>query len=201
MLQVTTKYNTVKGTELYLQVIKPFKMKQTAILILQFFLFTFGAAAQDSASLPRDFIGNWKGKIQWLMAGKSPREFSMQLRIQPGDSIGHYSWAIIYGDEGKDNRPYKLKPVDVANGHWVVDEGDGIILDSYIHGNAIHGAFTVQGSTIIDNYRVENGKMFVEFFSIKLSDKKTSGKGTDETPYVDSYRIASYQVGVLTRID
>lgn len=152
------------------------------------------------ADFPRSFIGNWKGKMQWMVAGKPSQAFSMQLRIQPADTAGQYTWQIIYGDDNKDNRPYILKPIDTAKGHWIVDENDGILLDSYVHGNSVHGAFTVQGNTIVDNYKVENGKMYVEFFSIKLADKKQSGKGTEETPFVDSYRISSYQSGVLTKL-
>lgn len=154
----------------------------------------------NATTFPHTFIGNWKGKMQWMVAGKPSQTFSMQLRIQPADTAGQYTWQIIYGDDNKDNRPYILKPVDTAKGHWIVDENDGILLDSYVHGNAVHGAFTVQGNTIVDNYKVENGKMYVEFFSIKLSDKKQSGKGTEETPFVDSYRISSYQTGILTKL-
>jgi len=135
----------------------------------------------------------------WLQANPHA-----QLRIQPADTAGQYTWQIIYGDPSTplrtDNRPYILKPVDTTKGHWIIDEHDGIILDSYVHGNSIHGAFTVQGNTIIDNYTIENGKMRVEFFSIKLDNKKQSGKGTAETPFVDSYLISSYQTGVLTRV-
>lgn len=125
----------------------------------------------------------------------------MQLKIQPADTAGQYTWQIIYGDEGKDNRPYLLKPVDTAQGHWIIDERDGIILDSYVHGNAIHGAFTVQGNTIIDNYKIENGKMLVEFFTVKLSEKNVSGKGTTDIPLVESYKIAGYQTGMLTKAE
>lgn len=157
--------------------------------------------AQVSTPFPGAFMGHWKGKLQWMVAGKPTQEFSMQLNIQPADTTGQFTWQIIYGEEGKDNRPYLLKPVDTTKGHWVVDEGDGIVLDSYVHGNAIHGAFTVQGNTIVDNYRLDGGKMFVEFFSIRLADKTTSGKGSADTPFVDSYRIASYQVGVLSKVD
>jgi hypothetical protein len=149
---------------------------------------------------PAGFIGNWKGKLQWMVTGKATQIFTMQLRIEPADTAGQYTWQIIYGDDKKDNRPYLLKPVDTTKGHWIVDERDGIILDSYVHGNAFHGAFTVMGNTIVDNYAVKDGKMTVEFFSIKLEDKKQSGKGTDEIPFVDSYRISSYQTGVLTKV-
>lgn len=159
--------------------------------------FSFGQNTEPN--FPKDFIGNWKGKLKWEVAGKPAQEFTMRLRIGPTDSADQYTWQIIYGDDNKDNRPYLLKPVNIAKGHWTVDEHDGILLDCYVHGNAVKGAFTVQGNTIVDNYRVENGKMFVEFFSINLSAKTQSGKGTDETPYVDSYKISSYQSGVLEK--
>lgn len=156
-------------------------------------------ASASLANFPKDFVGSWKGKLQWMVSGKPSQEFSMQLIILPADTAGQYSWQIIYGDNGKDNRPYLLKPVDTAKGHWVVDERDGILLDSYVHGNALHGAFTVQGNTIVDNYKVVGNKMQVEFFSIRLNDKRTSGKGTEETPSVDSYKISSYQTGELIK--
>ncbi len=35
----------------------------------------------------------------------------------------------------------------------------------------------------------------VEIFSIKLSYKKTSGKATEEIPFVDSYKMSSYKMG------
>jgi hypothetical protein len=153
-----------------------------------------------NAVFPKCFIGNWKGQLQWMVAGKPLQTVTMQLRIQPTDSTNQYTWQIIYGDDNKDNRPYILKPVDTAKGHWAVDENDGILLDSYVHGNCIHGAFTVKDNTIVDNYCVEGNTMKVEFLSIKLGDKKQSGKGTEETPFVDSYKIGSYQTGMLTRV-
>jgi hypothetical protein len=151
-------------------------------------------------SFPQSFIGNWKGQLQWLVAGKPTQQFTMQLGIQPANIDGQYTWQIIYGDSVIDNRPYILKPVDAALGHWIIDERDGIVLDSYVHGNAIHGAFTLQGKTIVDNYRVEKDQLFVEFFTINLKDKKRSGKGTEKTPFVDSYRMGSYQMGTLFRM-
>jgi hypothetical protein len=174
-------------------------MKKTLVLILLALLNMVGFS-QSKNSFPKNFIGKWKGKLEWRVAGKPTQTFTMQLNILPTDSANQYTWQIIYGDNGKDNRPYILKPIDIAKGHWIVDEIDGIILDSYVHGNCIHGAFTVQGNTIVDNYTVVGNKMNVEFFSIKLDDKKQSGKGTDDVPFVDSYRIGSYQVGTLTKI-
>ena len=158
-------------------------------------------AQAQPATFPNSFVGKWKGKLQWIRAGKPTQEFTMQLNIYPLDSVGMYNWHIMYGDSAKDSRPYVLKIVDIANGHWVIDEKDGIVLDSYHFGNCLSGAFTVNDNTIVDNYCVEDGKMKVEFFSIKLGDKTESGKGTEDVPKVISYRIGSYQTGVLTKIN
>lgn len=158
-------------------------------------------AQQKATPFPANFAGNWKGKLQWMRSGKSTQEFIMQLRIQPTDSLQQYTWQIIYGDSANaDNRPYILKPVDTTAGHWLIDEKNGIVLDSYVHGNSLHGAFTVNGNTIVDNYWIENDTLYVEFFSMQLSKKKTTGLGTKESPAVDSYAINSYQKAVLTRI-
>lgn len=167
-------------------------------------LFCFAASvafSQASNSFPASFIGTWKGKLQWIRAGMPTEEFSMQLRIQRADTAGQFTWQINYGEDNKDIRPYLLKAIDTAKGHWVIDETDGIILDSYLHGNCLQGAFTVNNNTIVDNYCIADGKMNVEFFSIRLGDKKESGKGTADVPTVTSYRIGSYQVGKLSKTD
>lgn len=154
----------------------------------------------QSASFPNDFAGRWKGNLEWKMAGKPTQVFSMQLNILPADSTGQYTWQIIYGENNKDVRPYLLKPVDTAKGHWLIDEKNGIILDSYAFGNCLQGAFTVGKNTIVDNYCLDNGRLRVEFFSIRLGEKKQSGNGTEDSPFVDSYRIGSYQAGFLEKI-
>jgi hypothetical protein len=173
--------------------------KYSIFFVLIFFSGMLFSQAKPAGPFPKAFTGKWKGKLNWMMAGKPTQTVTMQLIILPADTAGQYTWQIIYGDDKKDNRPYLLKPIDTAKGHWVVDENDGIILDSYVHGNCIHGAFTVMGNTIVDNYCIEGNNMTVEFFSIKLDDKTQSGKGTDETPTVTSYRVGSYQKGVLVR--
>jgi hypothetical protein len=149
---------------------------------------------------PASFIGHWKGTLQWMVVGKIKQSFTMQLIVKPTDSIGQYTWQIIYGDSAIDNRPYVLKPIDTAKGHWAIDETDGIVLDSYVFGSSIKGAFTVMNNTVVDSYTVDKNTMRVEFLSINLNKKNTTGKGTDEVPFVDSYAVKSAQTGTLIRI-
>lgn len=126
---------------------------------------------------------------------------NMELQIQPGDSAGAYTWQIVYGQATEDNRPYLLRPRDPAAGHWVIDERNGILLDQFWVGQKFCGAFTVQNSTIVNNYWMEEGMLMVEFFSIGAKPLVTTGNGTAESPKVDSYRVGSYQKAVLRKIN
>ncbi len=123
----------------------------------------------------------------------------MQLKIQPADTLGHYTWQLIYGEQSEDNRPYILKPVDAAKGHWVIDERNGIALDQFWAGPVFSGAFSIQGSTIVNNYKLEKDRLIVEFYSLLTKAVRQSGNGTPESPQVDSYAVRSYQKAILKR--
>jgi hypothetical protein len=154
---------------------------------------------QQTISFPQSFIGKWKGTLTWTVAGKAPQAFTMRLNILPADS-GRYTWQIIYGDDEKDNRPYILQAADTAKGHWVVDEKNSIVLDSYWIGNRFTGAFAVQNSTIVDQYWLEADGLHVEFLTYATKPIATTGGTSADIPPVDSYEIRSVQRGVLKRV-
>lgn len=165
------------------------------------FLLTFIASQAWSQAFPQSFVGHWKGQLQWYQAGKKqPQKVSMQLIIQPADTAGQYAWQLVYGEKGQDNRPYLLKPVDTAKGHWVVDEKNGIFLDMYWVGNRLHSAFTVENATIVNNYWLDGGKLMIEFFTLSAKPVRTSGNGTEDSPKVDSYPVRGFQKAVLVKM-
>jgi hypothetical protein len=172
-------------------------MKKVSYFLLSLLISCVAHAQQ----FPTDFIGSWKGEIDWYQQGKKePKKVSMQLRIQATDTAGQYTWQIIYGDKETDNRPYVLKSVDTAKGHWAVDERNGIVLDQYWIGNKLSGVFSVSGSTIFNSYWLEKGQLHVEFVSLPVKPLARTGVGTDDSPFVDSYPIKSFQHGVLKRV-
>lgn len=169
-----------------------------AILTLCCFLLFITAIAQQD--FPASFLGHWQGELLWYKQGaKEPQKVPMQLIIQPSDSAGQYTWQIIYGESKQDNRPYILKPVDTAKGHWIIDERNSIILDQYWLGNKFTSAFTVGNNTIVDSYWIENGSLMVEFFSISSKPVNTTGGKEKEIPLVDSYGVRGYQKAVLRK--
>ncbi len=171
-------------------------MKRIVLMITLFVLMQKITSAQTS--FPQSFIGNWKGTLTWTVPGKAPQTFTMRLNVQPADS-GRYTWQIIYGDDRKDNRPYLLIPVDTAKGHWVVDERNSIILDSYWIANRFTGVFAVGGSTIFDAYWIDAEGLHVEFVTYNSKPLNTTGGNSKEIPPVESYQIKSVQRGVLKK--
>ncbi len=164
-----------------------------------FFISFLFASAQKP--FPASFLGHWQGILYWYQTGKaSPQKVTMQLIIQPADSSNTYTWQIIYGDKGQDNRPYTLKPVDTAKGHWQVDEHNGILIDQYFVGGRFTSTFTVQASTITDSYWRDGKTLIAEFYSITAKPVTTSGLGTDDSPKVDSYGTRSYQRAVMRKV-
>jgi hypothetical protein len=162
---------------------------------------TFLLSAQKNP-FPQTWEGNWKGELLWYKTGKAdPQKVNMELKIHPADSASTWTWQIIYGSATEDNRPYKLIAKDTTGTHWVIDENNGIVLDQYWVANKFCGMFTVQSSTIVNSYWMENGKLIVEFYSIAAKPVATTGHDTDESPSVDSYKVGSYQKAILQRTE
>jgi hypothetical protein len=170
------------------------------ILLSAFIIMISFLSNAQSNSFPKSWEGNWKGELLWYKGtAKEPQKVNMEVRIHATDSPHKYSWQIIYGSESKDNRPYTLVIKDTAKGHWAIDEQNGIVLDQFWIAGKFCGAFTVGSSTIVNNYWMDNGKLMVEFYNISAKPIATTGKGTEDSPSVDSYKVATYQKAALLR--
>jgi len=169
-------------------------MKQLVIVI---FLFVCSNVFAQNRTLPASWIGNWKGQLTWVRADTTTK-IKMELRIQPSDSAGVYTWHLIYGEGNKDSRPYILKPSKGRN-HWVMDELNGIMVDMFFIGDRLTCSFTVAKSTITNTYWLEKGKLIAEFYMFSTDATSTTGKGTEDSPIVKSYGLRSYQKAELRR--
>ena len=173
---------------------------RVVLLLTCIFFFSLAIVAQQQ-SFPKSWEGQWQGQLQWFKAGQNnAQEINMELRIYPTDKANTWSWQIIYGDETKDNRPYLLSSKDSSGIHWLINENNGIVLDQFWVANKLCGAFTVQNSTIVNNYWIEEDKLIVEFYNVSAKPIATTGNGTDDSPKVDSYKIGSYQKAILKRM-
>jgi hypothetical protein len=176
-------------------------MIRVLLLIFLSILLQNGYTQSATEKFPSDFVGNWKGTLEWAPITRPVQTVNMELRIQPvRDSVNQFTWNLIYGSPSADNRPYILLPVDTARGHWVIDEKNGIVLDQYYVKGRLVGAFTVQQSTIVSTYTLIDGNtMTVEFVTYSSKPITTTGKGDASSPSVDSYEVKSIQKAVLRK--
>lgn len=138
--------------------------------------------------------------MHWYQLGKEPQQVKMQLIVKPTDSAHVYTWQIRYGEGEADNRPYRMRAVDMAKGHWQLDEQNGIRIDQYWLGNRLTSSFSVLGATIVYSYWREGETLVAESYHIRTKEPATSGSGTEESPKVESFKAGSFQRAVLKRM-
>lgn len=166
-------------------------------ILLLFLLVCAAAGAQRS---PVRFMGHWEGELTWYRSGiAEPRTSKMQLKVLPADTVGHFTWQIIYGEGDRDNRPYLIKPADTLKGHWVIDEKNGILLDQYFVGERLCGSFSVGDYRINNCYWLDGEDLVIEFMTTSAKAVSTTGGTSEEIPKVESYAVHGYQRAILKR--
>ena len=148
---------------------------------------------------PKQWLGKWKGTLNWFQGLQIRQSIDMELHILPADSTDQYSWRIIYGNQQQDNRPYLLKPFDKSRGHWLIDEQNSIILDQFLLGDRFCGSFTVEGNTIMNNYWLSGDSLVVEFYNMQEKPIAVTGGRDSTVPRIKSYGMRSLQRAVLKR--
>lgn len=139
---------------------------------------------------PRDFVGMWQGDLEWTKASDSKKQvIKMVFTMQPTKEPGVFSYQITYGKDPV--RDYLLRPVKGEPNHWIVDEGDGILLDSYWTGGSLLSAFDVNGSRLVSNLRREGKDLIWSIVTYKSGTPGSSG--------VTSNVVQSLQRAKLTK--
>jgi hypothetical protein len=153
---------------------------------------------------PESWFGNWFGTLDIYNAKGKQQSIQMECIMSATDTAGVYNWSIIYGeDRVKGLRPYLLRTIDAAKGHYVCDEVNTIKMESYLLGNKLFCYFMVEGNVIVSTYeKTTDGKMLFEIIFGK--DKIVSESGNqvfkgDTIPTVKTYPVVISQRATLTK--
>lgn len=170
-------------------------MKTIALVFLLFV--SFGFAQTEESNFPNDFFGKYKGKLNITTANGS-QEIDMEFHLLPSDTLGKYHYTIIYkSDKINQERKYTLLEKDKSKGQYVVDENNGILLNTTFANNALYSIFEVQGGLLTTTeHFYENYMDFEIMYSLKEKVEK-SGNTDKETPEVLSYPVISVQKAKL----
>lgn len=121
----------------------------------------------QASEFPKVWEGTWIGKI-----GVPTTESTMRLTISPIDSE-RWNWIIQYS--GEPERRYQLKVVDAVNGHYLVDEQNGILIDHFLHGQRLRAAFSINGKLILFEYEMTPDGIRVDSPSFPTANARWSG--------------------------
>ena len=167
-------------------------MKNKVFII--FLLIGFiGLSQTNESNFPNDFFGKYKGKLNIINANGS-QQIDMEFHLLPTDTIGKYHYTIIYkSDKINQERKYTLLEKDKTKGQYLVDENNGILLNSMYANNALYAIFEVQGGLLTTTEHFYKDYMDFEIM-YSLKEKVEKSLSTEEEPTeVFSYPVISVQ--------
>lgn len=99
-------------------------------------------------------------------------------------------------------RDYQLKLVDASKGHYMVDENNSILIDTYYRNGILTSFFEVEKSFIISEYKKVGAEIHFDIISAKNSPNLSGNQQVDgETiPEVLSFPVNGRQEAVLIKI-
>ncbi|HAI76354.1 MAG TPA: hypothetical protein DCM08_08900 [Microscillaceae bacterium] len=168
------------------------------IVILSLFCLLNSSFAQN---FPSDWAGKWQGNLAIYNPAKGKTmEVTMQLTITATENPSQWGWEIVYNTgEKQDIRKYVLLAQDPAVGHYLIDEQNSILLDSYLVNQRLISAFDVSNNRLMAIYHFQPEQIVFTILSSGGEYLRQSG-GSNDTPLVDSFKLQAFQEAVLKRI-
>ena len=83
------------------------------------------------------WIGKWTGNLQIIKGSQVLQTIPMRMEISQGDSTGSFLWSTVYGDEEQTTKPYNLDILNAETGRYLLDEHNGIKIETYQHGDQL----------------------------------------------------------------
>jgi hypothetical protein len=150
--------------------------------VASFLLF---AAAQASAqSFGDKCVGTWKGIMQIYAAGKLKDTVSVLLTVKKVNDTA-WSWKTEYlSIKMPVTKNYVLRLVNQEKGHYVTDEGDGVVLNDYLVENKLYSVFETEGVMLTSYYEIKGKNLAFEVTSGKKVGEQQSTVTNYSTDFV-----------------
>lgn len=174
------------------------------------FLFCFGCTQQSGqqqadspgkiiTKFPQDWEGTWAGTLVITKQTGDTTQVPMQLHIIKQDTSAGWDWKIIYGTDDSGIRNYELYEKNAAEGHYVIDEKNSILLDAFYVGDTFYSRFQVSNNFIFTSTKMVGELLEYEITSGGGSHISFSGS-EGNIPIVKSYNVTVQQKAMLSRM-
>jgi len=138
--------------------------------------------------------GNWKGKMDYYMQGNLIDQVDVTMSIKLiNDSSKTWNWFTMYHlPDNEISKMYQLILINDVRGHYIMDEGDGVILDCFVFGNKMYSVFEVENNLLCAVYEIFPDKLVFEIISAKVPETQNKNPS--------NYSVDVYQRTELIRI-
>lgn len=163
-------------------------------------------------SFPNDWIGNYKGTMQWYIGSVKKADIPISIEILAGSDFNSIIWRTTYDSTKlfpiKTVKDYKIVWNDsLENGHYLMDEHNGIYLDIRLIDKAFYSCYDVVNEAKAKTTRLVSIDKLVnknvichEIISYPEPDKKTGNEDASDGFTVKSTEKISTQKAYLTKI-
>ena len=148
----------------------------------------------ENLQFPEDFLGIYKGTLT-ITTSNGDELLPMEFHLLDAPDKTRYGYKIFYGAE-REERSYNL--IRTHNEHlFLVDENNGIILESGFANNTLFSTYEVMGNLLNSTEKFYEDRM--EFTITMAREQDTSITGTKESAIVKNYPISVMQTAMLTK--
>lgn len=160
---------------------------------------------QDSlGQFPKDWEGRYEGEMYWYVNGQLRGKIPCRHKISP-QKPGVWSWTTEFDSTQlipqKVRKDYLLiEDKSQAQGHYILDEQDGILIDMILMSNSFYSQFEVGNSKITTVDRLEGNTLYKEIIMVpKDKVRKSSAKTGQESFEVTSANSIIIQKSILKK--
>lgn len=173
----------------------------TKILFLIISFLTTCVSSQSN--FPTSWQGTYKGDLNIYTTDSVAMKVQMHLEIAPTEKDSVFIWKMTYIFNGnEDVRDYQLKLVDASKGHYIVDERNSILIDTYYRNGVLTSFFEVEKSFIISEYTKIGEEIHFDIIS-GINQPILSGNSEQKggmIPEVLSFPVNGRQKAVLFKM-
>lgn len=189
-------YTRIQPRALTLQ-IDFFQAMHTFINILLYTCLLFGLVwlpidlRAQSGYFPDRCTGIWTGALLLQANGRTTDSVQVRLTIAVKIPAQEWVWKTEYLSERYPVvKDYTMRLVDAPSNHFVLDEGDGILLREHVFGDKSYTVFETSGQILTSSYELRGDVLIFEV---------TSGKLQAQSGAVTDHPVLHVQRAVLTR--
>ncbi len=161
------------------------------------------SAIEEEFNFPEDWEGVWTGELKVYSPRGMARKIPMELHILPIDSVGYinsHQWTIIYGeDKEKGKRPYEFRLKDKEKGLYLMDEKNGIELESTLINNTFYSLYSLDKTYIMSTYERTSEGIRSKITSGSLEVSHSSGGTSEDIPEVNDHFVKVVQTALLKK--